>query len=237
MKIVRLTKSALRSLSDRLLLFRYRNRPYMEYYRVVMQRRARRDPKEAVGGRWELGSAGQIALLKRYGIEPRHTVLDIGCGSLRGGLNVIAYLDVGNYTGVDISEEILAAGRTFLSEAGLADKKPLLLHTDNLAFKEVEGHTYDYLLAISVLTHMPPEDIDMLFSNLHKVMHEKSVFLATVFLSKTNAMYSTVMRRNFFYPIDWLQTAGDRHGLMIERDRSGDAKQNLLKITRKQLLA
>src|SRR3989344_2962205 len=128
MKIVRLTKSVLRMLSDRLLLFRYRNMPYMEYYRAVMRRRARQDPKEAVGGRWELGSAGQIALLKRYGIEPRHTVLDIGCGSLRGGLNIIRYLDTGNYTGIDISEEILEAGRRFLREAELTQKKPTLVH-------------------------------------------------------------------------------------------------------------
>ena len=231
MKIIASCKFALQSIGDRLLLFRYRNRPYLEYYRAVMKERARRDPKDAVGGRWELGGEGQIALLKRYGLKPNHTVLDIGCGSLRGGLNIIKYLDTGNYIGVDISEEILEAGKTFLRDSGLEQKKPMLLRTDNIEFREVRDRTFDYLLAISVLTHMPPEDIEKLFSNLHKVMKESTVFLTTVFLSKTGDVYSTVMKRNFFYPFEWLESTGARYGLKVERDITGDAKQNLLKIT------
>ena len=213
-----------------MLLFRYRNRPYLEYYRAVMKDRARRDPKDAVGGRWEIGSKGQIELLRRYGLKPHHTLLDVGCGSLRGGLNAIRYLEKGNYTGIDISEEILEAGRGFLLEAGLSDKCPTILCTDNLEFKEVAGRSFDYLIAVSVLTHMPSEDIETLFANLDAVMGEKSVFLATVFLSKAGNTYETVLRRNFFYPYEWFREVGARYGFSVQRDSKGDAKQNLLVI-------
>ncbi|OGG48245.1 hypothetical protein A2678_01520 [Candidatus Kaiserbacteria bacterium RIFCSPHIGHO2_01_FULL_53_31] len=198
-----------------------------------MKRRTKLNPRDAVGGRWEMGSKGQIELLQRYGLMPQHTVLDVGCGSLRGGLNIIKYLETGNYTGVDISEEILEAGREFLRGASLEGKRPNLFYTDNIEFKEVQGKTFDYLLAISVLTHMPPEDIETLFANLHKVMGDRSVFLATVFLSKTGSIYDTVMRRNFFYPYEWFRDMGARYGLTVERDEKGDAKQNLL-VIRKQ---
>ena len=232
MKYIEPFKLALRHVSDELLLFRYRNRPYIEYYRAVMKQRTDKDPREAVGGRWEMGSKGQIELLKRYGLQPTHTVLDVGCGSLRGGLNIIRYLNEGNYTGIDISEEILEAGRRFIYEAGLGDKRPNILYTDSLDFKEVSGTKFDYLISVSVLTHMPPQDIETLFSNLHKVMDSSSVFLATVFLSKTGKAYETVMRRNFFYPEEWFMEMCERHGLIVERDIIGDAKQNLLVIKR-----
>ena len=230
-----LITSVLQRVSDGMLLLRYRRRPYMEYYRAVMKRRAKLNPRDAVGGRWEMGSKGQIELLQRYALMPQHTVLDVGCGSLRGGLNIIRYLEAGNYTGIDISEEILEAGREFLREASLEGRRPSLLFTNNIEFKEVMGKTFEYLLAVSVLTHMPPEDIETLFANLHKVMGNRSVFLATVFLSKTGSIYDTVMRRNFFYPYEWFRDTGARYGLTVERDEKGDAKQNLLVIRKRSV--
>ena len=43
------------------------------------------DPKMAIGGIWDEMGAKQFELLKRNGLEPHHSLLDIGCGTLRGG--------------------------------------------------------------------------------------------------------------------------------------------------------
>ena len=52
---------------------------------------------------WEQLTEYQIALLKDIGLAPHHTLLDIGCGPLAGGLNIIRYLEKNSYVGIDIA--------------------------------------------------------------------------------------------------------------------------------------
>src|SRR3979409_2149502 len=61
------------------------------------------DHRAAVGGRWEEIGELQFQFLRTHGLEPQHRLLDIGCGSLRGGVRFVSYLDPGNYFGIDIS--------------------------------------------------------------------------------------------------------------------------------------
>ena len=218
--------------SDRILLWKYRDRPYIEYYRAIMKRRTARDPKAAVGA--VNSGERQLTRLVLHGLKPEHTLFDFGCGSLRGGLYLIKYLNTGNYTGNDISEEILEAGRTFLREAGLEHKQPHLYHTNDLLFSEVSGKTFDYLHAQSVLSHMPPEDIEALFSNIPKIMHPKSQFFATFFLAEGDSIYPSNQRRNFHYPFSWMQDCGAKHGLRVEMAQDAPqyiGKQKLMRIT------
>ena len=196
------------------LSWRYRHRPYIEYYRAIMKRRTRRDPKTAVGGNW--GHRGQFDRLLKYGLKPEHWLFDIGCGSLRGGLHFIDYLLPGHYTGNDISEEILAAGREFLNEAGLREKNPRLFLANDLRFNELAAEKFDYIHAQSVLSHMPPEDIEQLFENLPRLMHANSIFLASFFLTQGDKIFPTVQRQNFFYPLAWIKETAARYGLSAD---------------------
>ena len=41
--------------------------------------------RDVVGGLWEEIGCLQLSVLKRIGLQKSHTLLDIGCGSLRGG--------------------------------------------------------------------------------------------------------------------------------------------------------
>jgi SAM-dependent methyltransferase len=221
-------------LHDKLLLFKYRGRPYLEYYRAVMKRETKRDPKYAVGGSWLMSGPMQLERLQKYGLAPHHTVLDIGCGSLRGGVYIIGYLDAGNYTGTDISVDILDAGKKFLKEYDLVHKVPSLIPVNGMDFRELpSGKKFDYLHAQSVLSHMPPEDIESLFANLHKVMHSDSQFLTSFFLSKNDEIYPGNNSRNFFYPLSWMEQVAARYGLVAQRveDTPHYDKQKLLKIT------
>ena len=63
-----------------------------------------------VGGMWEEIGKLQYELVVREGLLPRHKLLDVGCGSLRGGVHFIRYLDSGNYYGMDKNEKLLSAG-------------------------------------------------------------------------------------------------------------------------------
>lgn len=223
-------KYHINSLRERVLWLKYKNRPYIEYYRAVMKIRTAQDPKTATGGGWNSTGEMQLDRLKRYGMKPEHTLFDFGCGTLRGGRHLIAYLNEGNYAGNDISAEILEEAKKLLREEGLEHKKPRLFYTNDLSFNEVTGEKFDYIHAQSVLSHMPPEDIEELFKNVHKIMHKDTQFLATFFLSTTGKIYPGNVMKNFFFPIAWMQETGAKHGLAVELVET-DRKQKLMRIT------
>lgn len=198
---------------------KYRDRPYAEFYRALMEARTAYDPKYAVGGRWEEIGRLQFDFLLASGLKPHHRLLDFGCGSLRGGLRFINYLDAGHYTGVDISADILDAGRGFLDAAGLKAKNPNLFQVSDLSFDDYDGATYDFIIAQSVLTHMPEEDVDRLFANIGKVMHAGTTFFATYFDGR-GEYFLSMDRSNVHYPLAMLVEMGARHGLKATHDPS-----------------
>ena len=65
----------------------------------------------------------QITSLKSLGLQPRHVFLDLGCGTLRGGIPIIDYLETGNYWGVDVRSKVLSEARNELAEYCLQTKE------------------------------------------------------------------------------------------------------------------
>ncbi|MGH7055210.1 MAG: hypothetical protein ACREFK_05155 [Stellaceae bacterium] len=78
-----------------------------------------------IGGFWEEIGKFQFAVMTAHGLMPRHSLLDIGCGCLRGGVHFIRYLEPGNYVGVDVNQSLLDAGYDVeLASAGLQARMP-----------------------------------------------------------------------------------------------------------------
>ena len=205
---------------------------YRERYLAFLADRCSKDSREAVGGRWEVLGPLQLEFLKSAGLRPANRLLDIGCGSLRGGLPLIRYLDKGNYSGVDISPDLLRAGQSFLRDEGLEWKQATLFCVENLRFAYLEGESFEFIWAQSVLTHMPLPEISELFEHVHRVMASGSQFFATY--------HDRYVRRgaprpfNFFYQFETLRTLGAEHGLRVERFPRYDQprKQQMLRIQR-----
>jgi SAM-dependent methyltransferase len=199
----------------RTLWLTWRGKSYSQFYRAWQDKQALRDPKIAVGGPWVEVGRFQFDLLIDQGLQPQHQLLDLGCGSLRGGLRFIPYLKPGNYYGMDISPNILEAGRHFLVQAGLESREPHLIVNHNLKFDELAGVTFDYIIAYSVFTHMPKEDIEECFANLHKIIKISGIFCAT-FAEGKSRWYdkaSTI----FYYPFSFFQQLGDLYGYQVQR--------------------
>ena len=57
---------------------------------------------------WRMKRQFQIDFLLRMGLQPDEDLLDLGCGTLRGGIPMIEYLHAGKYVGVDVRAEVLA---------------------------------------------------------------------------------------------------------------------------------
>jgi SAM-dependent methyltransferase len=107
---------------------------------------------------WEEIGSLQFDFLVRQGLQPNHYLLDVGCGSLRGGIHFVRYLDTGHYFGIDISKELLDAGKYELEINRLTSKNPVLCEMGDFDFPSL-AQTFDYALAQSVFTHLkkPPQ--------------------------------------------------------------------------------
>ncbi|MBW2107273.1 MAG: class I SAM-dependent methyltransferase [Deltaproteobacteria bacterium] len=194
--------------------YKFQGMPYREFFREMMKLRTAKDPRKAIGGMWEKIGALQFEFLVKQGLRPEHELLDLGCGSLRGGLHFIKYLDRGNYWGIDISEDILKAGRKTLDAEGLDWKRPILRVTDNLAFKEICGKRFDYLMAHSVFTHMPCRDVSEILSNAPRVMRDNAVFYATYLEGKDRC--HTKENLNFYHTFECIRGAAKCAGLTVK---------------------
>ncbi|MEO6299320.1 MAG: class I SAM-dependent methyltransferase [Paracoccaceae bacterium] len=137
--------------------------------------------RDIVGGRWDETGRAQMALLLQAGLQPHHTLLDIGCGSLRLGCKAVSYLDPGNYWGTDLSAELMAQGH----QTELADPTRLnpdhLIQDDNFAFPNVPP-TIDYAIAFAVFTHLPLTQLRHALGQIHARFPTLQHLLFTVFL-------------------------------------------------------
>ena len=80
-----------------------------------------------VGDLWQEIGRLQIDFMREKGLAPHHKLLDIGCGSLRGGIHFVEFLENENYYGIDVNQSLLVAGQQELMSANLLSKRPNLL--------------------------------------------------------------------------------------------------------------
>jgi SAM-dependent methyltransferase len=196
----------------------YKDNDFLDAYSRHTDLRVQADPQDAIGGMWEEMGKLQIDFLISKGLKPHHTLLDIGCGTLRGGRHLIKYLEPGNYYGIDISKCAIEHARKLVNEENLSSKNPMLIVSEskNLKFSEFEGSTFDFLLAQSVFTHLPPEHIEECFAHIRNVMHDESVFYFTYHSGKT---FSQKGSKGFRYPVCFFETLAGQFGFEL-RDES-----------------
>lgn len=135
-----------------------------------------------VGGAWDAMGDLQFKFLVDQGLEPGSHLLDVGCGSLRGGVRFVQYLDPGHYCGMDRSPELLDAGKRELARAGLSEKQALLLADENFAFSRFD-RSFDFALAQSVFTHLPFNTILRCLGEMERVLRPGGRFFVTYFRS------------------------------------------------------
>lgn len=95
----------------------------------------------------------QIAFLRSNGLHPEHRLLDLGCGTLRGGIPIIQYLAAGQYYGVDVRASVIAEAWRELHDYDLGHKRPTLVCLSE-AQEKFQDTCFDVVWAFSVLIHM-----------------------------------------------------------------------------------
>lgn len=154
----------------------------------------RGEHRQFVGGMWEEIGKLQFDFLVGKGLLPTHRLLDVGCGSLRGGLHFINYLDAGNYFGIDTNASVIDAAWHELAQAALVDQAPVLIVDDRFSFERF-GTTFDYLLSISVFTHLPHNSIVRALKKAKSVMAPGGSYYATYFDAPSPACLDDITQR------------------------------------------
>ncbi|NNL66495.1 MAG: class I SAM-dependent methyltransferase [Myxococcales bacterium] len=191
----------------------YDERSYLEAYAAHTDLRVDRDPHSAIGGRWEEMGRLQFDFLVGRGLRPSHRLLDIGCGTLRGGRHFVRYLDPGGYTGLDLSPKAIAYGERLVHDEGLSLKRPRLAVNRDLRFAELDGEPFDFLFAQSVFTHLMPVHIEECFAHVGRLMHAQSRFYFTFWRAKR---IDQVGHKRFEYPLSSLASLAADHGLRVD---------------------
>jgi len=128
-------------------------------------RRIRVTPAQRRHGRvgpsslWKMKRAFQIGFLKEHGLQPGHRVLDIGCGTLRGGIPLIGFLEPGNYTGIDVRDEVIREGLKEVVTARLTERNPRVETVPDLSAADL-GCDYHVIWSFQVLIHMSDQILD-----------------------------------------------------------------------------
>jgi SAM-dependent methyltransferase len=107
-------------------------------------------------GIWKLKRDYQISFLKQRMLRPNHYLLELGCGTLRGGLPIIDFLHEGHYYGIDARGIALEEARKELAESNLEHKRPTLILESDFSRVRLD-RTFDFIWAFSVLPHLDDE--------------------------------------------------------------------------------
>ena len=128
---------------------------------------------------WEMKRRFQIEFLRKFGLQPRHFLVDIGCGVLRGGVPIIDYLEQGHYFGIEARPNVLDEGRKELRESKLEHKQPQLTVAEHLSNVSL-GRKFDYIWAFSVLIHLQDDILEEVIGFVARHLEDNGVFYANV---------------------------------------------------------
>jgi len=185
--------------------------------------------RKGTGRLWDEIGKLQFNFLVKNGLEPKHFLLDVGCGNLRGGIHFIRFLEEGHYFGIDKNQEFLDGGKIELKENGLEHKNHTLKKMENFDFMSL-GQKFDYAIAQSIFTHIPLSDIRRCVTNIEKALVPGGKFYATFFESTLDnndeqivhntidgSVVSFPNKDPFHYPFSYFQKLCDDTSLEVRR--------------------
>ena len=207
--------------------------------RFTQERKERRHSLVGPAHLWKIKRDFQIQFLKGMNLKPNHYLLEIGCGTLRGGIPIIDYLQDGNYFGIEVRNKALDEGRKELKESGLEGKNPTLLLSSDISELALD-RKFDFIWSFSVLIHLQNKILNDTLNFVSNHLSEEGVCYANVNIGEGKdgswQGFPVVKRTLNFY----IQ-ACSMHGLIVSdigslKELGHVAKfnnQRMLRITRK----
>ena len=137
---------------------------------------------------YDLIAAMTFNLLTTLGLRQHHSLLDIGCGSLRIGRLVIPYLNRGKYFGVEPNEWLVDDGiRRELGETLVQIKRPTFFLSDSPDTIAHAKIAFDFALAQSIFSHCGLDLIEGWLSAISGSLAQDGVLVATFLIGEEDS--------------------------------------------------
>lgn len=150
---------------------------------------------------------------KAHGLKPDSYFLDLACGCLRGTLPLVEYLESDRFHGADISEGLLDVARVRVAPFRQSKHPRFFKITDYNFEKAFDGKKFDFILSVSLLTHLLPEVIPDLFAGVAQILKPEGVWYFTMYpTDKIPGVGDVEMARQ---NRQWLMDIGQTAGLII----------------------
>ncbi len=145
---------------------------------------------------YDLIAAMTFALLTTLGLRQHHSLLDIGCGSLRVGRLLIPYLNQEKYFGLEPNEWLVRDGiRNEIGESLLRIKRPQFWFTDTPGAISQANVRFDFAVAQSIFSHCGLDLIVAWLGSVAQSLAPSGALLATFLPAESDAA-----ERGWIYP-------------------------------------
>ena len=129
---------------------------------------------------YDLIAAMTFNLLTTLGLRQHHSLLDIGCGSLRIGRLLIPYLNRGKYFGVEPNQWLVEEGiRRELGESLIEIKHPTFFFSESPNAIVEANTSFDFAVAQSIFSHCGLDLIKGWLSAISRSLAQDGALLAT----------------------------------------------------------
>ena len=136
---------------------------------------------------YDLVAAMTFNLVTTLGLRQHHSLLDVGCGSLRIGRLLIPYLNRGKYFGIEPNQWLVEEGiKKEIGEALLEIKRPKFYFTDSPAILAEVKIAFDFAVAQSIFSHCGLDLIAPWLSFIAKSLAVDGALVATFLPSKND---------------------------------------------------
>jgi hypothetical protein len=171
---MRLKKFFRRHLRYPLWRIRHPFAAYETYYAWVVTRKlkaGRAHPAIGPTAKAARGEDEMIKVLRRRGLQPHHTFVDYGCGSLRLGRPIVELLEPGKFWGLDLAQEFLDEGIRYIGAALNEQKRPSLRVIDDAGLAAAKAARPDFIGAWHVCGKIPDRILDGFLRKVLGLMH------------------------------------------------------------------
>jgi SAM-dependent methyltransferase len=146
------------------------------------------DHRKYVGpkDKFEVVGKHQFEVMIESGLKASSSLLDIGCGAMRGGKFFLEFLDEGNYCGIDPNKALLRKGLFAEVEEEVArSKKPSFKHNDNFNLS-IFDREFDFIVAQAIFAHAAEDQIVACLKSAHDVLAPGGKFVFNYFLGESD---------------------------------------------------
>jgi len=128
---------------------------------------------------YDIFSYMQFSLMALLGLRQHHTLLDIGCGSLRAGKLFLMYLLPDRYFGIEPEQWLVEEGIERELGRELVDRKrPRFLFDRSFSCTSFDVR-FDFIIAQSIFSHASMPQIRRCLSQVRSSMKDTSLFAAS----------------------------------------------------------